>query len=112
MADAKTKTVRVSWFHTETFERDFEVPIDFDMEDDEQHEELMEQIANLDHAEMTAAFEGCTEREITEVIPIEENPGLPLILAMDDDYCPKSADNTHQFGEDRSCDLCGAKEEA
>lgn len=37
---------------------------------------------------------------------------LPLILAMDDDYCPKSADNTHQFGEDRSCDLCGANEEA
>jgi hypothetical protein len=37
---------------------------------------------------------------------------LPLILAMDDDYCPKSEDNKHQFGEDRSCDLCGANEEA
>lgn len=74
MADAETKTVRVSWYHTETFERDFEVPVDFDMENDDHHEALMEDIAGLDHDEMTAAFEGCTEREITEVIPIEEAP--------------------------------------
>lgn len=42
----------------------------------------------------------------------EENPGLPLILAMDEDYCPTSKDNRHRWAEDRTCDLCGAKEEA
>jgi hypothetical protein len=36
---------------------------------------------------------------------------LPLILAMDDDYCPTSKDNRHRFAEDRTCDLCGASEE-
>lgn len=41
-----------------------------------------------------------------------EEGDLPLILAMDDDYCPTSKDNRHRFAEDRTCDLCGANEEA
>jgi hypothetical protein len=41
----------------------------------------------------------------------EEEADLPLILAMDDDYCPTSKDNRHRFAEDRTCDLCGASEE-
>ena len=64
------KLVRVSWFHTETFERVFRVPEDFDP-GDEDSTELLDQIANLDQEDLTEAFEGCTEREITEVTPIE-----------------------------------------
>lgn len=41
----------------------------------------------------------------------EDKADLPLILAMDDDYCPTSKDNRHRFAEDRTCDLCGASEE-
>lgn len=44
----------------------------------------------------------------------EEDPraGLPLILALDDDYCPKSTDGKHRFGEERTCTACGESEEA
>jgi hypothetical protein len=41
----------------------------------------------------------------------EEEGDLPLILALDDDYCPTSKDNKHRWAEDRTCDLCGASEE-
>lgn len=63
------QTVRVSWFHTEEFQAEFEVEDDFNPEEDE--EELLEQIVNMDHDELTEAFEGCTDREITEVTPVE-----------------------------------------
>jgi hypothetical protein len=59
-----SKLVRASWYHTETFERVFEVPDDFDLNEDDTA--LMDQITNLDHEELTAAFEGCTDRVITE----------------------------------------------
>ena len=65
-----TKLVRVSWFHREEFERDFRVPVDLD--DEEQQEELLDQITNLEQDELTEAFEGCTEREITEVTDVSE----------------------------------------
>lgn len=58
--------VRVKWFHTEEFEAVLEVDDDFDIDADDAEEQLLDLIANMDNEDLTEAFEGCTNREITD----------------------------------------------
>lgn len=69
------KTFRVKWYHTEEFEMDImldEQQIEMYEDADEEEREgileemLLEVIIDMDQDALTAAFQGCTEREITE----------------------------------------------
>lgn len=59
------KQVTISWFHTETFTATVTVEEDFDLEAEDADEELDEIICGMSTEELSAAFTGCTEREIT-----------------------------------------------
>lgn len=74
---------------------------------DEEVETLEEAIPNSSIPEAIQLMADSLTHEEEEDL----RAGLPLILAMDDDYCPTSKDNRHKFAEDRTCDLCGASEE-
>jgi hypothetical protein len=74
------RTFRVKWFHTEEFEMDImldeqQVEAYEDAEEEERdgilEEMLMDVIIDMDQEALTAAFEGCTEREITESEELE-----------------------------------------
>ena len=60
-----TRMVEISWFATETFTATVEVDEDFDPEAEDADEYLDEIICDMDQEELTAAFQDCTEREIT-----------------------------------------------
>lgn len=60
-----TKTVRVSWYTTEHFTADVEVPEDFDLEADDAEERLQELI--VDHeSPISDCYTGTTDRQIIE----------------------------------------------
>lgn len=73
---------RVKWYHTEEFEMDIDIP-DEDLElgpDDDpeeaegiRDEKILDVIVGMDQKELTLAFQGCTEREITEVVELDED---------------------------------------
>lgn len=72
---------RVKWYHTEEFEMDIDIP-DEDLElgpDDDpeeaegiRDEKILDVIVGMDQKELTLAFQGCTEREITEVVELDD----------------------------------------
>jgi hypothetical protein len=77
---AEEKAFRVKWFHTEEFEADItldeqQVEAYEEAEDEEREdiltEMLMDVIIDMDHDALTGAFQGCTEREITETEELE-----------------------------------------
>jgi hypothetical protein len=57
--------VEIEWFHTECFKATVAVEDDFDLTADNADEVLDEIICNMDQPELSAAFDGCTERAIT-----------------------------------------------
>lgn len=59
------RRIQIEWFHTEAFKATVEVEDDFDLGADDADEVLDELICNMDQAELTDAFDGCPEREIT-----------------------------------------------
>lgn len=59
------RRVEISWWHTETFTATVEVDDDFELENLDADEVLDGIICNMDQAELSRAFTGCTEREIT-----------------------------------------------
>ena len=61
------KQITISWFHTETFTATITVEEDFDIEAEDADEELDEVICGMSNEELSAAFTGCTEREITRM---------------------------------------------
>jgi hypothetical protein len=64
-------TIKVSWWHTEHFEAEIEMDDDFDIDADDADDQLEEKICELDQDELSEAFEGCTDREITEKEVVE-----------------------------------------
>jgi hypothetical protein len=71
---------RVKWYHTEEFECDIELDdrqmegyaeADEDERDSTLDEMLMDVIVNLDQEQLSLAFQGCTDREITEKQELE-----------------------------------------
>jgi hypothetical protein len=60
-----TRQIEIDWFHTETFTATVEVDDDFDLAADDADEVLEEIITGMDQPELSAAFTGCLEREIT-----------------------------------------------
>jgi hypothetical protein len=72
---------RVKWYHTEEFEADIELDDaevaearEFDTEDGIDtmlEEKLMDAIVNMDQKQLSLAFQGCTDREITEKTELE-----------------------------------------
>jgi hypothetical protein len=56
--------ITAHWTHTEEFTREFEVPDGWTIEDEET---LLDMIADLDQAQLTEAFDGCTDRSILDV---------------------------------------------
>jgi hypothetical protein len=58
------RQLTVSWSHTEDFTHTFEVDDDIAIDDKEAIEEL---ICELDHDQLSAAFDGCTDRTIFDV---------------------------------------------
>ncbi|HEX9085921.1 MAG TPA: hypothetical protein VF867_00155 [Arthrobacter sp.] len=78
---AEAKSFRVKWYHTEEFEADIMLD-EREMEGYEEAEEeeresileelLMNVIIDMDQKQLTAAFQGCTEREITETEELDE----------------------------------------
>lgn len=72
---------RVKWYHTEEFECDIELD-DANMAEVREyvekdgfnamlHEKLMEVIVGMDQKQLSLAFQGCTDREITEKTELE-----------------------------------------
>jgi hypothetical protein len=61
---ANATLVRLEWFRTETFSAEVEV-VDYDPDADDMEERLEDIIHNLDRSDEAAAFEGCSEFEIT-----------------------------------------------
>ena len=59
------KQIEVSWFHTEAFTATVTVDDDFDINADDVDEVLDGSICDLDQPELSAAFTGCLERQIT-----------------------------------------------
>lgn len=70
-------TVEVEWFRTETFAGQVQMPEGYTLEDDEFGEQLEDAIHNLSAPEEAAAFDGCTEFEITKkrIITKEDTNG-------------------------------------
>lgn len=73
---------RVKWYHTEEFECDIELAEEdvaeiAEADEDEREsileEKLMDVIVNMEQKELTLAFQGCTDREITEKQELEES---------------------------------------
>lgn len=73
---------RVKWYHTEEFEADIELAEEdvaeiAEADEDEREsileEKLMDVIVNMEQQELTLAFQGCTDREITEKQELEES---------------------------------------
>lgn len=72
---------RVKWYHTEEFECDIELDeedmeqvAEFDEKDGDDmmlEEKLMDVIVNMDQKQLSLAFQGCTDREITEKEELE-----------------------------------------
>lgn len=72
---------RVKWYHTEEFEADIVLDDDevaeareFDEKDGVDamlEEKLMDVIVNMDQKQLSLAFQGCTDREITEKQELE-----------------------------------------
>ena len=72
---------RVKWYHTEEFEADIVLDDDdmaeareFDAKDGAEMmltEKLMDVIVNMDQKQLSLAFQGCTDREITEKQELE-----------------------------------------
>jgi hypothetical protein len=59
------RTVNVSWYHTEHFRADLEVPGDFDINADDADDKLEQIIIGLEQDALGQAFDGCTDRQIT-----------------------------------------------
>lgn len=66
---AMPRKIEVSWSHTEDFTRTFEVDDDIGLDDKDAIEEL---ICDLDQAELSEAFDGCTSRSIYNVTEATE----------------------------------------
>ena len=67
-----SRSIEISWFHTETFTATVEVGEDFELENLDTDEVLEGIICNMAETQLSRAFTGCTEREITskkEVTP-------------------------------------------
>lgn len=71
---------RVKWYHTEEFECDIELDDDdmtalAEADEDEREsildEKLMDVILGMEQPQLTLAFQGCTDREITEKTELE-----------------------------------------
>lgn len=69
------KTFRVKWYHTEEFEMDIMLDerevVGYEEAEEAERESILDEllmnvIIDLDQKALTAAFQGCTEREITE----------------------------------------------
>lgn len=60
-----TKRVEISWYATEAFTATVEVDEDFDLEGEDANAYLDEIICDMDERELSAAFQACTDREIT-----------------------------------------------
>jgi hypothetical protein len=61
-----TRTVLVSWYETTHYTDTFEVPADFDLNGDDAEEQLEEQICDMSSEQMDKAFNGTTDRQITD----------------------------------------------
>lgn len=67
-----SRDVEISWWHTEHFTATVEVDDDFELENLDADEVLEGIICNMAETQLSRAFTGCTEREITskkEVTP-------------------------------------------
>jgi hypothetical protein len=77
---AEPKTFRVKWYHREEFQCDIELDArqmegyaeaDEDERESILEEMLMDVILNMTQPQLTLAFQGCTDREITETEELE-----------------------------------------
>lgn len=69
-----TRKIAVEWYATEHFRAELEVEDDFELENLDADEVLDGIICNMDQAELSRAFTGCTEREITSKKEITNDP--------------------------------------
>ena len=66
--------IQVSWSRTEEFTHTFTVQDDFDRDNPEHEEALLDQINNLGTFEELDAYTGCPDLSITEVTAVEVQP--------------------------------------
>lgn len=65
------KEIEISWYRGEEFSATVEVDDDFDLDDDDADEKLLDIVNNMTELEIMDAYDGCPDLNITEkeVVP-------------------------------------------